>query len=158
MRGNTVPTLTHLLRLEGFHLRGINNQASSRRGVRNPRLGWGVGIIVAILLSAAAYSFGLLGFDHTISLGLLLVGLWTIVCALFLVERKDMWYYSGWGVVLAFLSLFAFLPAGYTIGLVLIAIVALILLYVYLGGSSRMVTAARAPPAPAGGTPAATAI
>ncbi len=126
--------------------------------MRNPRLGWGAGIIVAILLSAAAFSFGLVDLDRTISLGLLLVGLWTIVCALFLVDQKDRWYYSGWGVVLAFLSLFAVLPAGYTIGLVLIAIVALILLYVYVGGSGRMVTAARAPPAPAGGTPAATAI
>ena len=125
--------------------------------MRNPRLGWGVGIIVAILLSAAAYSFGLHA-NYTISLGLLLVGLWTIVCALFLVDQKDRWYYSGWGVVLAFLSLFAFLPAGYTIGLVLIAIVALILLYVYVGGSSKMITAARTAPAPAGGTPAATAI
>ncbi|MGP8126048.1 MAG: hypothetical protein ACLQEQ_09360 [Nitrososphaerales archaeon] len=122
------------------------------------RLSWGVGIIVAILLSAAVYSFGLVGLDHAISLSLLLVGLWTIVCALFLVERKDRWYYSGWGVVLAFLSLFAFLPAGYTIGLVLIAIVALILLYVYVGGTSKMITATRAPPSPAGETPAATAI
>ena len=125
--------------------------------MRNTRLGWGVGIIVAILLSAAAFFFGL-HLKSTISLGLLLVGLWTIVCALVLVDQQDRWYYSGWGVVLAFLSLFAFLPARYTIGLVLIAIVALILLYVYLGGSSRMINAARAPPAPAGGTPAATAI
>ncbi|MGD0396059.1 MAG: hypothetical protein ABSB26_04015 [Nitrososphaerales archaeon] len=124
----------------------------------NPRLGWGVGIIVAILLSAAAYSFGLVGPDRTISLGLLLVGLWTVVTGLFLVDQKDRWYYSGWGVILAFLSLFAFLPAGYTIGLVLIAIVALILLYVYVGGSGKMITAARPAPAPAGGTPAATAI
>jgi len=124
--------------------------------VRNQRLSWGVGIIIAILLSAAVYSLGIVGFSHTISLGLLLVGLWTIVCALLLVDQKDRWYYSGWGVVLAFLSLFAFLPAGYTIGLVLVAIVALILLYVYLGGSSRMITAARAPPTPAGETPAAT--
>lgn len=126
--------------------------------MRNPRLGWGVGIIVAILVSAAAYSFGLVDPSYTISLGLLLVGLWTIVCALLLVERKDAWFYSGWGVVLAFLSSFAYLPPGYTIGLVLIAIVALILLYVYLGQSSKMITAARAPPTPAGGTPAATAI
>ncbi|GEM_PF-788315 len=139
-------------------MRGVNNQASARRGVRNPRLGWGVGIVVAILLSAAAYSFGLVGPDRAISLGLLLVGLWTIVTGLFLVDQKDRWYYSGWGVVLAFLSLFAFLPAGYTIGLVLIAIVALILLYVYVGGSGKMIAAARTPPAPAGGTPAATAI
>ena len=122
------------------------------------RLGWGIGVIVAILLSAAVYSFSLVGPNYAISLLLLLVGLWTIVCAVFLVERKDRWYYSGWGVVLAFLSLFAFLPAGYTIGLVLIAIVALILLYVYVGGTSKMITAARAPAPPAGETPAATAI
>ena len=126
--------------------------------MRNPRLSWGVGIIVAILLSAAFYSFGLVGPSYTISLGLLLVGLWTVVCALLLVDRKDRWYYSGWGVVLAFLSSFAYLPAGYTIGLVLIAIVALILLYVYLGQSSKMITSARTPPTPAGETPAATAI
>ena len=125
--------------------------------MRSARLGWGVGIIVAILLSAAAFSFGL-HINYTISLGLLLVGLWTIVCALLLVDRKDRWYYAGWGVVLAFLSLFAFLPAGYTVGLVLIAIVVLILLYVYVGQSEKMITAARAPPAPAGGTPAAIAI
>jgi hypothetical protein len=60
-------------------------------------------------------------------------------------------------VVLAFLSSFAFLPAGYTIGLVLIAIVMLILLYVYMGGRSKMITAAKVPPSPAGGTPAASA-
>jgi hypothetical protein len=122
------------------------------------KLGWGVGMIVAILLSAAAFSFGFVDLSHAVSLGLLLVGLWTIICALFLVERKDRWYYSGWGVVLAFLSLFAFLPTGYTIGLVLIAIVALILLYVYVGGTNKMITAARAPPSSAGETPAATAI
>jgi len=122
------------------------------------RLSWGIGIVVAILLSTAAYSFGLVGPNYAISLLLLLVGLWTIVCAIFLVDRKDRWYYSGWGVVLAFLSLFAFLPAGYTIGLVLVAIVALILLYVYVGGTSTMITAARAPPSSAGETPAATAI
>jgi len=122
------------------------------------RLSWGVGIIVAILISAAVYSFGLVSPDYAISLLLLLVGLWTVTCALVIVERNDRWYYCGWGVVLAFLSLFPFLPAGYTIGLVLIAIVALILLYVYVGGTSKMITAARSPPTPAGETPAATAI
>ena len=124
----------------------------------NPRLSWGVGVIVAILLSVAVLSFGLVNLSHAASLGLFLVGLWTIASAFFLVERKDRWYYSGWGVVLAFLSTFAYLPAGYAIGLVLVAIVALILLYVYLGGTSKMLTAARAPTTPAGETPAATAI
>lgn len=124
----------------------------------NPRLNWGVGVIVAILVSAAAYSFGLVNPSYSLSLGLFLVGLWTIVSAFLLVNRQDRWYYSGWGVVLAFLSSFAYLPPGYTIGLVLVSIVALILLYVYLGGTNKMITAASAPRAPAGETPAATAI
>jgi diacylglycerol kinase len=149
---------TRLWRHERYSLRGINNQVFSRRDVRNARVSWGVGVVVAILLSVAVYSFGLIDLYYTISLGLLLVGLWTIVCAFFLVDRKDQWYYSGWGVVLAFLSSFAYLPHGYTIGLVLIAIVALILLYVYVGGTSKMITAASVPTSTAGGTPAATAI
>jgi len=112
---------------------------------------------VAVLVSAAAYLFGLHA-NYAVSLMLLLLGLWTVISAIFLVDRKDRWYYTGWGVVIAFLSLFAFLPAGYTIGLILIAIVALILLYVYVGGTSKMITAARSPPSPAGETPAATAL
>jgi hypothetical protein len=121
------------------------------------RLGWGVGVIIAVLLSASAYLFNLVDAIHTVSLVLLLVGLWTIGGALFIVEPKDKKYYGGWGVVLAFLSLFAFIPLQYTIGLLLIAIVALILLYAYVGRSSKMVTAATSPPSPVGGTPAATA-
>ena len=119
------------------------------------RLGWGIGTIVAILVPAAVYSFGILGVKDAISLVLLLEGLWTIVCALVVVDRKDGWYYAGWGVVLAFLSSFAFLPAGYTIGLVLISIVMLILLYVYMGGRNKIITASKVPTAPAGETPAA---
>lgn len=120
------------------------------------RLGWGIGTIVAILVSAAVYSFGFVGFRDTISVFLLLEGLWTIVCALVVVDRKDGWYYAGWGVVLAFLSSFAVLPAGYTIGLVLIAIVMLILLYVYMGGRSKIVAASKITSAPASESPAAT--
>ncbi len=120
------------------------------------RLGWGIGTIVAILVSAAVYSFGLVDVKDTVSLVLLLEGLWTIVCAVVVVDRKDGWYYAGWGVVLAFLSSFAFLPAGYTIGLVLISIVMLILLYVYMGGRSKILAATKVTPASAGESPAAT--
>ena len=120
------------------------------------RLSWGIGTIVAILVSAAVYSFGIVGLKDAVSLVLLLEGLWTIVCAIVVVERRDGWYYAGWGVVLAFLSTFAFLPTGYTIGLILISIVMLILLYVYMGGRSKIITASKVTPSPAGETPAAT--
>jgi hypothetical protein len=122
-------------------------------------LGIGTGMIVAVLLSAAAYLFGLVKSpSYTVSLALLLIGLWTIACALTIVERKDRNYYGGWGVVIAVLSLFAFLPLQYAIGLLLLALVALILLYAYTGRTDKIIAAARTPPAPAGGTPAATAI
>lgn len=122
-------------------------------------LGMGMGMIVVVLLSAAAYLFGLVtSLSYTVALALLLVGLWTIACALTIVERKDRNYYGGWGVVIAVLSSFAFLRFQYAIGLLLVALVALILLYAYTGKTGKMITAARTPPAPAGGTPAATAI
>lgn len=118
------------------------------------KLGWGAGVTVAILLSIAAYLFDLVDLTHMVSLALLLVGLWTIAGALFVVEPKDRNYYAGWGVVLAVLSLFAFLPLAYTIGLLLVAIVALIFLYAYGNRTGKLVTAATPSPA-AGGTPAA---
>ena len=122
-------------------------------------LGMGMGMIVAVLLSVAVYLFGLVNnLSYTVSLALLLIGLWTIACALTIVERKDRNFYGGWGVVIAILSSFAFLKLQYAIGLLLIALVALILLYAYTGKTSKMITAARTPPTPAGGTPAATAI
>ncbi len=121
------------------------------------RAGWGAGVAIAVLLSLAAYLFNLVDLTHMVSLILLIVGLWSIGSAFFVVERKDRNYYVGWGVVLAVLSLFAFLPLAYTVGLLLVAIVALILLYAYSGRTGKMLTAASNPPSPAGGTPAAEA-
>ncbi len=119
------------------------------------RLGWGAGVIIAVLLSAAAFLFNLVNISTTISLAFLLVGLWTITSAFFVVERKDRTFYAGWGVVLAVLSLFEFLGPAYTIGLLLVAVVALILLYAYTGRAGKELTAATHPPTSAGGTPAA---
>ncbi len=120
-------------------------------------MGWGVGVVIAVLLSVAVFLFGFVDLTHMVSLVLLLVGLWTIGGAFFVVERKDRNYYAGWGVVLAILSLFAFLPPTYTIGLLLVGIVALILLYAYSGRTGKLLTAATRPPSPAGETPAAKA-
>ena len=111
---------------------------------------------MAILLSVAVYLFGLVDLRGMISLLLALCGLWTLVAAFTIIERKDRSYYSGWGVVIAALSLFDFIPLNYTIALVLLAIVALIIIYVYVGRAPKMYTAAANSPAPAGGTPAAT--
>ena len=120
--------------------------------------GWGVGIIVAILVSVAVWLFGIVNFAGMISMLLLLCGLWTFIAAFTIVELKDRSYYVGWGVVIAALSLFDFIPFNYTIALVLMAIVVLIIINVYLGKAPKMYEAATTPPPSGGGTPAATAI
>jgi len=117
--------------------------------------GWGVGILVAVLVSIAFWLLNILSFTGMISLGLLLCGLWTVVAGLVIAQARDRMYYSAWGVVIAALSLFYFIPANYTIALVLLAIVALIIINVYLGRGPRMYEAAANPTPAQGGTPAA---
>lgn len=120
------------------------------------KVSWGVGEIVAILLSLIYYLFLLPEPKYALSLFLLLSGLWTLVAGLVLVERKDRTYYSSWGVVVAVLSSFAFLQPNYALGLVLVAIVALILLTAFNYRSGKMYTAAtQSSPSTAGDSPAA---
>lgn len=114
---------------------------------------WGVGALVAVLVSVAVYLFGILDIEHSVSLILLLVGLWTLVAAFVIEDQKDRSYYSGWGVVIAFLSLFAFIPLNYTFGLIILAVVALIVLTVYVGRTPKVIAEATTSPPPAGGTP-----
>ncbi len=120
--------------------------------------GWGIGTIVAILLSFALYLFGVLpDWGWLLSCILLLCGLWTVVAAFAVVESKDRTYYLGWGAVIAVLSLFRVVSLAYTIALILMAIVVLIIINVYLGRTPKMYNAATTAP-PKGGTPAASAV
>ena len=119
------------------------------------KLGWGTGEVVVVLMSLASYLFGL-DYKDAISVFLLFTGLWTLATGLFLVEKRDRTYYSSWGVVVAILSVYVFLPLNYVIGLILVAIVALILLTAFNFRSGRMFTAAtQSSPATTGETPAA---
>jgi hypothetical protein len=90
-----------------------------------------------------------------VSLALLLCGLWTVIAGFVIVETKDRSYYSGWGVVIAALSLSYFVQLQYALALVLLAVVALIIINVYLGKTPKINTAATSPPSPAGDAPAA---
>ncbi len=118
--------------------------------------GWGIGTIVAVLISVAVGLLGLVNFTGAISMILLLCGLWTVVVAFAFVEVKDRSYYLGWGVVIAALSLFDFISLNYTIALILLAIVALIIINVYIGKAPKVYEAATNPTPAGGGTPAAT--
>lgn len=117
--------------------------------------GWGVGVIVAVLLSAAFLLLGIVDLRGTVSLILLLSGLWTVVVAFTIVERKDRTYYSSWGVVIAALSLSYFIELRYAIAVILLAIVALIVINVYIGKTPKLYKAATNPTPAAGETPAA---
>jgi hypothetical protein len=122
------------------------------------KIGWGTGEIVMILLSFIFYLTLGLKIDpkYSLSFFLLLSGLWTLAAGLFIVEKRDRTYYSSWGVVVAFLSAFAFLPANYAAALVLAAIVILILLTAFGYRSGKMYTAtSQGSPSAPGGTPAA---
>ncbi len=119
---------------------------------------WGIGTVVAFLLPIALYLLGVIpNLSTMVSMILLLCGLWTLVAAFAIVDRKDRSYYSGWGVVIAVLALFNYTPSiNYTIALVILAIIALIVINVYVGKAPKIYEAATNPPAPAGDTPAAT--
>lgn len=119
---------------------------------------WGVGSIVAILLSIAAALLGAVRAKGLLSLALLLVGAWTLLSAFVIVDREDRTFYAGWGIVLAGLALSYVLPLRFALGLVLIALVVLILATVSFGRTPKMSAAAAPPPSAAGETPAATAI
>jgi uncharacterized membrane protein HdeD (DUF308 family) len=126
------------------------------------RVGYGVGVLLAVLVSLAAYLFGFMGpvftldaAELTISTAFLLAGLWTIVAALVVVESGGRLYYASWGIILACLSLIAYVPVAIALGILVVAIIALILVVVYFGGTQRSFTAATSPAPPAGETPAA---
>jgi hypothetical protein len=121
------------------------------------KVSWGVGEIVAVLLSLIYYLFLLPDPKYAFSLFLLLSGLWTLTAGLVLVDKKDRAYYGSWGVVVAVLASFAFLPWNYALGLVLVAMVVLILLTAFNYRSGKLYTATTQPStSTAGETPAAT--
>lgn len=112
-------------------------------------------MVVAVLLALAVGLLGSFSLGATVSLLLLLAGLWTIAAAFMIVERKDRSYYSAWGVVIAALSLAYLIPIQYELALVLLAIVALIVINVYIGKTPKIYEAATNPAPPAGPAPAA---
>jgi hypothetical protein len=114
-----------------------------------------MGEVVVILLSFVSYLFGLTNGTYTLSLFFLLSGLWTLVTGLFFAEKKDRTYYSSWGVIVAVLAAFAFLPANYALGLVLIAVIALIILTAYTYRTGVYTAASQRSASQAGETPAA---
>jgi hypothetical protein len=91
------------------------------------RIGLGIGLVVTVLLPVALLLFGALKPVQAVSAILLLSGLWAFVFGLLMERKQERLYYSGFGVIVALLSTFIFIHFRYTLGLVIVALVALAL-------------------------------
>jgi hypothetical protein len=91
------------------------------------RIGLGLGLLVCVLVPVALLLFGIVDDAQTAALILFFGGLWTIAFGAVFGGRKDRLYNVGFGIIVAVLSTFIFLPLQYTAGLVVLSIVGLIL-------------------------------
>ena len=92
------------------------------------RIGLGVGLIATVLLPLALLAFGALKGGQTIPAILLLSGVWAFMFGLFMEAKREGLYYSGFGAIVALLSTYLFIQLRYTVGLVIVALVALALI------------------------------
>jgi hypothetical protein len=91
------------------------------------KIGLGIGLLVCVLVPVSLLLFGIVDDAQTASLILFLGGLWTVAFGAVFGGRKDRLYNVGFGIIVAILSTFIFLPLQYTAGLVVISIVVLTL-------------------------------
>jgi hypothetical protein len=94
------------------------------------KIGLGTGLIICILVPIVLLLFGTLDIAQTASGILLLAGLWTIVYGVAFSGSRDRIYNVGFGVIVAVLSTFLFLAIQYVVGLILVAIIAMVLVSV----------------------------
>ena len=86
----------------------------------------GIGSILATLVSLVLFLFGLVDYAWLGAALLLLNGLWILMYGVVEADSRNKLYYSGWGLVMAGLSTFVVLPLAYTLGLVIVLVVAVI--------------------------------
>ena len=98
---------------------------------------FGIGIILATLVSLVVYLFGIVNLAWLGALLLLLNGLWIVVFGIFQAERRDKLYFAGWGLIMAGLSTFVVLPLSYVFGVVLVLIIAVIGVRLVTASSSK---------------------
>ena len=91
------------------------------------KIGLGVGLIICVLLPVVLLLFGIIDTVQTASAILLLGGLWTAAYGILLGKTGDRLYNVGFGIVVAVISTFIFLPLQYVVGLVLISVIAIVL-------------------------------
>lgn len=97
----------------------------------------GIGVILATLVSLAVFLFGFVNYAWLGALLLLLNGLWIAVYGIIEAGSRDKLYYGGWGLVMAGLASFVVLPLTYTLGLVIVLIIAAIGVRLVIGSGSK---------------------
>ena len=83
-------------------------------------------MILATLVSLVLFLFGLVDYLWLGASLLLLNGLWILMYGVVEAGSRDKLYYSGWGLVRAGLSTFVVLPLAYTLGVVIVLVIAII--------------------------------
>lgn len=84
-------------------------------------------MLIAVLAPLALLLFGVVDAAQTVALVLFLSGLWTAVFGVVFERRNERLYEVGFGIIVAVLSTFIFLPLQYTAGLEVVSIIAIIL-------------------------------
>ena len=99
--------------------------------MRNRSAGWGIGVIIAVLISLALILFGVVSTINGIAVLFALNGIWFVVFGLAFTRARDRLYFIGWGLVVAVLSTFAFLKWEYALGLEVVVILLVVVLSIF---------------------------
>jgi hypothetical protein len=92
------------------------------------RVQLGIGLVIAVLLPLALLLFGALTPYGAIAAVLLLAGLWILVFGVTFGAKVDRIYNVAMGLIIAILCTFYFIPARFTLGLVVVAAIAMVVL------------------------------
>ena len=92
------------------------------------RVQLGIGLVIAVLLPLALLLFGALTPYGAIAAVLLLAGLWILVFGVTFGAKVDRIYNVAMGLIIAILCTFYFVPARFTLGLVVVAAIAMVVL------------------------------
>lgn len=97
------------------------------------KVGFGAGLIICFLLPIVLLLFGVLGVAQAAAAILLLGGLWGVAYGILFAKDRDRFYDVSFGIVVAMLSTFDFLPIAYVVGLVLLSVIAIVVSSITVG-------------------------
>jgi hypothetical protein len=84
-------------------------------------------VVVIALIAIILALLGILNLFGTLAAFLFMFGAWCVVSGAVLVDRKELYYYVGGGLVLASLSTAYLIPLQYSVAAALILIIIIIL-------------------------------